>query len=61
MNKNYKLVENIDEVDGEMQDIMVELENLISQKYDLMDYRQRMINSEAFLRFFDRIIVQIKE
>lgn len=61
MNKNYKLVENIDEVDGEMQDIMVELENLMSQKYDLMDYRQRMINSEAFLRFFDRIMVQIKE
>jgi ElaB/YqjD/DUF883 family membrane-anchored ribosome-binding protein len=59
MSKHYKSVQIIDQIDAEMQEIMVELENLISQKYDRMDHEQKSINTEAFLQFFDRVMVQI--
>jgi hypothetical protein len=59
MSKQYKTVEKIDQIDAEMQEIMVELENLISQKYDRMDHEQKSINTEAFLQFFDRVMAQI--
>lgn len=49
---------NIDQIDTEIQDMMSELESLISKKYEKMDYEQKAANTEAFLQFFDRFIEQ---
>lgn len=48
-----------DQIDLEMQEIMTELESLISEKYEKMDEEQKSANTIAFLQFFDRIMVQI--
>ncbi|MDP3292422.1 MAG: hypothetical protein Q8M43_10370 [Sulfuricurvum sp.] len=61
MNKHCTTAQKIDQIDAEMQEIMVELENLISQKYEQMDYEQKSINTEAFLQFFDRVMAQISK
>ena len=53
--------QKIDQIDAEMQDIMVELESLISEKYEKMDSSQKAANTEAFLEFFDRIMDQINK
>jgi ElaB/YqjD/DUF883 family membrane-anchored ribosome-binding protein len=61
MSKHYKSVQIIDQIDAEMQEIMVELEHLISQKYEQMDNEQKAVNTEAFLQFFDRVMGQISK
>lgn len=59
MNQQRKNSLNIDQIDTEIQDIMSELESLISKKYEKMDYEQKAANTEAFLQFFDRFMAQI--
>lgn len=61
MSKQCSTAEKIDQIDAEMQEIMVELEHLISQKYEQMDHEQKMVNTEAFLQFFDRVMGQISK
>ncbi|ADR33731.1 hypothetical protein Sulku_1068 [Sulfuricurvum kujiense DSM 16994] len=58
MNQQRKNSLNIDQIDTEIQDIMSELESLISEKYEKMDYEQKVVNTEAFLQFFDRFMEQ---
>jgi len=59
MNRQRTNSLNIDQIDTEIQDIMRELESLISKKYEKMDYEQKAANTEAFLKFFDRFMEQI--
>lgn len=59
MNRQRTNSLNIDQIDTEIQDIMSELESLISKKYEKMDYEQKAVNTEAFLKFFDRCMEQI--
>jgi len=59
MNKQCTTAQKIDQIDAEMQEIMVELESLISEKYEKMDHEQKAVNTEAFLQFFDRVMGQI--
>ncbi len=59
MNRQRTNSLNIDQIDTEIQDIMSELESLISKKYEKMDYEQKAANTEAFLKFFDRCMEQI--
>ena len=61
MSKQCSTAEKIDQIDAEMQEIMAELENLISEKYDRMDHEQKTANTEAFLQFFDRVMAQISK
>lgn len=61
MNKQWTTAQKIDQIDAEMQDIMIELESLISEKYERMDYEQKSANTEAFLQFFDRVMGQINK
>lgn len=51
--------QKINPIDAEMQEIMNELETLISEKYEKMDHEQQKANTELFLEFFDRIMGQI--
>jgi len=60
MNQQPKSSLNIDHIDTEIQDIMSELESLISKKYEKMDHEQKMANTEAFLQFFDRFMDQFR-
>lgn len=61
MNMKCTTTQKIDQIDAEMQEIMVELESLISEKYERMDHEQKSANTEAFLQFFDRVMVQINK
>jgi len=49
----------IDKIDAEMQDILLEAESLIAEKYEKIDYAQKLTNTDSFLRYFDRIMKQI--
>ncbi|WP_295052272.1 hypothetical protein [Sulfuricurvum sp.] len=61
MSKLNATAEKIDQIDAEMQEIMIELESLISEKYEKMDCEQKSANTAAFLEFFDRIMGQINK
>lgn len=49
----------INKIDAEIQEILLEAENLIAEKYEKIDYAQKLTNSDSFLRFFDRSMKQI--
>lgn len=61
MDKQHTGAHKMNPIDIEMQEIMSELENLISEKYEKMDEEQKSANTIAFLQFFDRIMVQIDQ
>lgn len=61
MTNHHIGVENMNQIDIEMQEIMNELENLISEKYEKMDHEQQKANTELFLEFFDRVMGQINQ
>lgn len=52
-------VKTINKIDAEIQEILLEAENLIAEKYEKIDYAQKLTNTDLFLRFFDRIMKQI--
>lgn len=59
MNGQCKNGQNTDLIDAEMQEIIIELESLISEKFEKMDSNQKVANTEAFLNFFDQCMDQI--
>ncbi len=61
MDKQHTGVHKMNPIDIEMQEIMSELENLISEKYEKMDHEQQKANTELFLQFFDRVMGQISQ
>lgn len=61
MSKQITTAKKIDQIDAEMQEIMIELESLISEKYEKMDSEQKLANTASFLQFFDRVMGQINK
>lgn len=51
----------INKIDAEMQEIIFEAESLIAEKYEKIDYAQKLTNTVSFLHFFDRIMKQISK
>lgn len=51
----------INKIDAEIQEILLEAESMIAEKYEKIDYAQKLTNTDLFLQFIDRFIKQISK